>query len=237
MKVKIADKSDWNSISEISKASGYEDWINEVGEQFLESGTVLLAEDDRPIAFMKMEIWDDNSAWLGALRVHPDSRRIGVGTTLSKEAIDIARGKGANFARLLIEPTNSKSIGLATKLGFSKLNEFSFFSGTIKTSNFVDVEFDEEVYVNLGWVFLKYPDFSRIEGGFLTGASITLFHHIFNGNTLNQTLVRGSELQGLETVEDGYTTVPSVLASEMSKLLPPFDEFRGAYLYELNLTG
>lgn len=235
MKVRTALKGDWPSISEVSKISGYEDWINEIGEGFLNSGTVLLAEDETLAGFMKLEFLDDNSAWFSALRVHPDSRRKGVGTSLTDYGLKIARNGGASYARLLIESSNVKSIGLATKLGFSKKEEFRLFSGTFDISQFRKVDFNGKAYVNLGWFFVRFPDYKGSDGEIVGNGSLILFSQPKHEGPPNQTVILHHGLGDVKTIEEGYTSSPLKWSKQIEDFLHPLEGFSKANLYELSL--
>lgn len=76
---------------------------------------------------MKSEPIPDGSVWFSALRLHPFHRRKGVGEALTSFAIELARKNNSKYVRLIIEPTNSASMNLASKFGFHRMEEYRFF--------------------------------------------------------------------------------------------------------------
>jgi GNAT superfamily N-acetyltransferase len=61
-------------------------------------------DDDRLIGFVKL-IWDGGEhAFLLDTTVHPDARRMGVGTRLVREAVTVARERGVRWLHVDYEP-------------------------------------------------------------------------------------------------------------------------------------
>ena len=118
----------------------------------------MIAEEEVALGFMKSEPVPDGSVWFSALRVHPLHRRKGVGEALTSFAIELARKNNSTYVRLIIEPTNSASMNLASKFGFHRMEEYRFFSGTFDSAGLERVDFSGDVYINLGWSFAKLSD-------------------------------------------------------------------------------
>ncbi|MEM0156784.1 MAG: GNAT family N-acetyltransferase, partial [Thermoplasmataceae archaeon] len=155
-----ATGKDWHKISEISKRSGYEDYINRIGPSYLDSGHVLVWKDNAEIrGFLKLEYLQDNSAWMSGLRVDPDFRRMSIGSDLTNAAIELAVNSGASCVRMLIHDGNFKSSGLAIKLGFYRVSRFAFFNGIPAGESIAVPEIPHEIgvqYLNTGWTFIQY---------------------------------------------------------------------------------
>ena len=232
--IRKATVRDWESISNISRIAGYEDYINHIGSRYLSNGDVLVYEDgDEVIGFLKVEYPQDNSCWLGGLRVHPDHRRRSVGTGLTIEALRQAHSQGIKHARLLIQDSNSRSKGLAEKTGFHRVASFAFFYGLPDTENAESADPDDLLkarYLNLGWVFLSSDN--------MRGVSISLLR---TGNGLffvgpgemAQIIVPDPEIT---LSGDGFTCLditgrraPDYLSRYIDK------EFDRADLYELEI--
>ena len=58
-KIRLAGEADWRHISRISKASGYADYINEIGPAYMSDGTILVCDIDTPCGFLKIEMLPD----------------------------------------------------------------------------------------------------------------------------------------------------------------------------------
>ncbi|EQD48193.1 GCN5-related N-acetyltransferase domain protein [mine drainage metagenome] len=130
MIIQTAVKDNWGRISEISKASGYIDYISQVGPSYLNGGNVIVAIENNTIAgFLKIEELCDNSYWLSGLRVHPDFRRKGIARTLTKKAIRTAKLNDFKAVRLLVSQQNVASLKLSENEGFKIIREMINFKG------------------------------------------------------------------------------------------------------------
>ena len=154
--IRKATPGDWPSISDISRRSGYEDYINRTGSSYLEEGEVLLYEDGSIKAFSKIEYLPDNSVWFSGLRVDPDYWRSGIGQKLSEASLKFGTEKGCATARLLVYDDNTRSLGLVEKLGFRMVGKYNFIYGTPNLEDFdtVEVALDQGL-INLGWKFME----------------------------------------------------------------------------------
>ncbi|MDS0256402.1 GNAT family N-acetyltransferase [Thermoplasmatales archaeon AK] len=180
--IEPAKPRDWPKISEISRISGYDDYINKIGPSYLESGLILVWRDVKDIrGFLKIEYLSDNSAWLSGLRVDPDYRRKSIGSELTARAIELAKNAGKEYVRMLIHDGNSKSSGLVSKLGFSSVSRFAFFKGTPlgeAIEDEVPQDRNDIRYLNLGWVFISYRFINLVSARFIRfgkiGSAVTV---------------------------------------------------------------
>lgn len=165
LNLRYALMEDWPGISEVSRKSGYEDYINRIGPEYLKSGEVILAEyQSKVVGFMKIQFTADNSSWYSGIRVDPDFRRISVATSLTEMAFAICRARKTQMVRLMIHDSNIASIGLAKKLGFEAVSRFAFFDGI--PENFKTVEerpagMKNPRFLNMGWIFIPYSSKSE----------------------------------------------------------------------------
>ncbi len=160
--IREAKLSDWEQISEISRIAGYIDYINSIGREFLNHGKVnVYCENERILGFLNWLILPDNSVWLGALRIHPDERRKGMGLALTVETIKKSGGKKA---RCLIHYKNEKSLNLVRKLGFGIAQAVCTFEGypEIMDSGTVE-EKTAEGFIADYWSFYVANDAPRIK--------------------------------------------------------------------------
>lgn len=156
--IRLATNEDWPSISDISRRSGYIDYINGIGESYLDNGEVYVFEDHGIRGFAKLNYLQDNAAWSGGLRVDPDHWREGVGSALTKFMLEIAGKKGCNVFRVLIYTDNFRSIGLTEKLGGRIVGGYNFFHGIADLSEFEKHRTEVAGYVNSNWAFTKYTE-------------------------------------------------------------------------------
>lgn len=165
--VRVALPEDWNGISEVSRLSGYEDYINRIGPEYLKDGEVIVALHDKAIVgFMKMQDVCDGSSWFSGIRVHPNFRRLSVATSLTDKAIELARTRGIGQVRLLIQDSNSPSIALARKFGFRPVDRFAFFNGHPKIKeqeSHGPSELGNPEFLNMGWIFVPYSKVNPAE--------------------------------------------------------------------------
>ncbi len=154
--IRKATKDDWPSISDISRRSGYEDYINRVGISYLDEGEVWLYEDGRIKGFSKIEYLSDNSVWLSGLRVDPDYWRSGIGQQLSEASLKAGAERDCTSARLLVYEDNAKSLGLVEKMGFRIVSKYNFIYGipSLEHLSSEEIVLDHGL-INVGWKFLE----------------------------------------------------------------------------------
>ncbi len=98
--------------------SAWEDWIKG------ENSKLLVAEEDgKVIGVMHLSLRPEGEAYLSGARVHPEFRRRGVATALTKRCIEYARSSGAKFVSLATSSNNIAAISLVEKLGFNLAQE------------------------------------------------------------------------------------------------------------------
>ena len=156
--IRLAKDQDWVQISEVSKRSGYEDYINREGKAYLKWGEVLVYEDGSIGGFSKIEYLDDGSAWLSGLRVHPAFWRKGIGAKLTEASIERALEHSCTSVRMLINDENEASLNLSLKLGFRILESFYFLDGIPLLDRFETSEITYNGLLNNGWKFTKNKD-------------------------------------------------------------------------------
>ena len=90
-----------------------------------EWGIVLVAEHEESIVgTCYVDFMANNTCWFQAMRVHPDYRRLGVGTELTKACLQEAKVRGKSAAYLGIDADNSASVKMTIKQGFIKLLDY-----------------------------------------------------------------------------------------------------------------
>ena len=230
MRIRYASMEDWPAVSEISTASGYNDYINTIGPSYMNDGLVVVYEEEgRVLGFGKINYLEDGSAWLSGLRVHPEAWRKGVGISISRYLMQLAIEHGLYYARMLIEDGNTRSINMSLKMGFSPIKSYSFFEGTPSTSGFKTVDFKGQIMVNEGWSFVKISDTYRGKGEFRESSEKTLVY-VWNGSEKVVQVVSGGG--DLKSERDGITCAPEADAGYLSKNFVPLDGFDSATIFE-----
>ena len=228
MGIRHASMEDWHAVSEISTASGYNDYINTIGPSYMNDGSVVVYEEGRVLGFGKINYLEDGSAWLSGLRVHPEAWRKGVGISISRYLMQLAIEHGLYYARMLIEDGNTRSINMSLKMGFSPIKSYSFFEGTPSTSGFKTVDFKGQIMVNEGWSFVKISDTYRGKGEFRESSEKTLVY-VWNGSEKVVQVVSGGG--DLKAESDGITCAQETDAGSLRKYFVPLGGFESATVY------
>lgn len=105
-------------------------WGDYVGARFAdwleESRSAVIVADigGRAVAVGRVRMVSESEAWSNAMRVHPEFRRVGVGSAVGDALWAWASDAGAHVIRLAIEDWNEASRGQVTKAGFRPLGDW-----------------------------------------------------------------------------------------------------------------
>lgn len=105
-------------------------WGDYVADRFLEwldvpSSRVLVADvAGKAISLGRVRLVSDCEAWSSAMRVHPDFRREGIGSSVAVAMWDWARQAGARIVRLAVEDWNAAARDQVIKGGFRPLGDW-----------------------------------------------------------------------------------------------------------------
>lgn len=135
--IRAARDSDVAVISEWTRDTfSWGDYVGEALESWLDDPSlhVLVVENDKgaPAAVARAQMLSPTEGWLDAARVHPDSRRLGLGSMLNDALVSWVNDQGGLVARLAIEDDNKAARDQVAKLGYRL------------TSTWVTVDFDVE---------------------------------------------------------------------------------------------
>jgi len=217
--IRKANLNDWKYISEISRISGYDDYINKIGIKYMLTGDIYVNDDNNNVnGFLKLEYLGDNSLWVGGLRVHPDYRRKNIGTDLMNYAISKGKIMNYNYLRTLVESINYRSMNLMVKLNLNKKLKIYFFNGGIKLSGYTK-DYSKH-FINDDWKFYYYNGF------FYKNDSNIVY--ISNNRHKCYTIVSGNDF---EYTGDGLT------CSYKDNIGLPPDDFKSGYLFEMLLNS
>ncbi len=225
-----ATAEDWPAISDISRRSGYEDYINRWGPAYLEEGIVLIAEEDVPMGFSKVEIMADGASWLSGLRVDPNHWRKGVGTRLTEKGVEKSIELGAYAARMLVEEGNYRSRGLSEKMGFRNVGKYRFYEHGIDLEGFSPLDYSNNGYIAVRWKFIRSEMAEDLQGKFLSDGRSIVFAND-EGNAF-YVLKAGSPFK---PVDDAMTVCHSDMPESNFSGLNIMEDFPSAIVYEMSL--
>jgi ribosomal protein S18 acetylase RimI-like enzyme len=109
------------------------DYIGKVWDIWLHdpNGQLIVATSDgRPIGVAHLRMLSESDAWLEGLRVDPQYRRQGVGTSLNMAVQEEAMRRGATTVRLITESTNTASIRILPRVHMRQVGGFVPFRAT-----------------------------------------------------------------------------------------------------------
>ena len=236
MNIRTATLSDWDHISNISKISGYIDYISQIGPSYINDGTVIVGEDSGTITgFLKIEELIDNTSWLGGLRVHPDFRRKGIAMQLTREAVNMGKVRGHTATRILISTDNVASIELSKKSGFKIISEQLFFSGFPDVRNGKIVSPVNDKLINYGW---KYGYWTIDEFGpkvdFVQEGNI--IYSLMKEEEQQSSYIQIISGEGeIELGGEGITSIDKRLTGNIKIKGNPMEGFTSAYILEIKL--
>lgn len=101
-------------------ADVYDRWVADA------NGVALVGlVDGQPVAIIHAAFLDDGVAWIEGVRVHPDFRKLGVGSMIDMHARQWAREHGCRVARLVTGLKNVTAQGLFVKQGYHRVALFN----------------------------------------------------------------------------------------------------------------
>lgn len=101
-------------------ADVYDQWVSD------ENGFALVGlVDEQPAALIHVAFLDLAVAWIEGMRVHPDFRKLGVGSIVEARARQLASERGCRVARLVTGMKNIAAQGMLAKLGYQRIAQFN----------------------------------------------------------------------------------------------------------------
>lgn len=152
------------------------DYLPEVWRDWLDEGTLLVAETDSGVVgTVHVTAYLTGESWLEGMRVHPEHRRKGIATQLTERAIEIARERGAGVARCMTFEWNDMGLEFVESLGFEQRAElrharsFGFPYGTQLNDATFNASLDairetdaydrvDGLYITRDWKALQIPE-------------------------------------------------------------------------------
>jgi ribosomal protein S18 acetylase RimI-like enzyme len=103
------------------------DYIPDVWDGWMKNRAAQLFTaliNNHPVGLMRVSMAKAGEAWLQAARTHPDYRRRGVATALTRACLHWARTRGAEIARLATQSDNVSAQKTLHHLAFHQISEF-----------------------------------------------------------------------------------------------------------------
>ncbi len=130
MEVRPARKSDLDAIQLwTSNTFSWGDYIDVVFERWRldPMGNLLIMADaeDIPVALCNVAMVSPTEAWLQGARVHPDHRRTGLASEMTRHASAWAKGWGAQVVRLMVEEGNDAAHAQVRAAGFRSVGSWT----------------------------------------------------------------------------------------------------------------
>lgn len=110
--------------------AGTFEWGDYVSDRLLEwleaDGTAVFVGEvnSTAVAMARIQMVSATEAWSSAMRVHPEFRRVGLGTAVAQATWQWARERGAQVVRLASEDWNEPAHNQARKAGFRDLGHW-----------------------------------------------------------------------------------------------------------------
>ena len=104
------------------------DYIPDVWDKWLADQTgqiVVGVVDDQPVAMLHVALLENGVAWMEGMRVHPDSRRQGLGSALDAGGREYARAHGNGIVRLATSSKNIPAQNTLRTQGYSRVAQFN----------------------------------------------------------------------------------------------------------------
>ena len=145
MIIRPAFKSDKHEILKFCKNTfSWGDYVGDVWDSWMNEGDLLVLEDNKPKGIAHA-VYADEQVWIEGIRINPDFRRLGAASKLVCEIEHLAKQKKKTLSFMLIDVTNSTSIAMAKKLGYTIYQTWGFFSLEAKSTSDYFVTFDNDV--------------------------------------------------------------------------------------------
>lgn len=237
--IRSARRSDWPDVSSISAEVSREgvigDYINDIGEKYMDLGNVYVAETDHIIGFQHIQDVPDGSIYLSGLRILKEYRRRGIAGGMIETVNREWAERGKKYARALVEVDNAPSLALMSELGFRRVADLNLYHGTVDLSNAVRVDQWPDAYIDLGHVPSRaYPGVGAAlfrQGGCLVARSDP---GKWDGMP-SFSILEHEECRFMEG--DSFITSRSPIPEGMLAGLKPINRFERACIMELDLRA
>lgn len=108
-----------------------------------------LVENDEFLAFIEVEIVEEDIARINGLAVKPEHRKKGYGKELIEKSIEFLKEKGINIVSILVKQDNEKAKELYKKLGFEFVGLYQDEdNGTIVEEMMLELDKGKPSYVS-----------------------------------------------------------------------------------------
>lgn len=126
--VRKARLEDTQDVYDLLSKVWQDDYVPHVWSEWVQQpewGIVLVAEHNSQIVgTCYVHFMTNRACWLQAMRVHPDYRRLGVGSLLTQGCLAEIKAQGFCAAYLGIDSDNTASITMTKRQGFNKILDY-----------------------------------------------------------------------------------------------------------------
>lgn len=127
--IRSASQEDERALRNLCQSVYEDDYVLDHLSTWLKQRNIYVYEKDTIVGMVRLTSSRDGKANLGSIRVHPDHRRQGIATALTKYCISICR---TDTIRLAIMD-NEVSEAVARKIGFSPVATFTFLLKNVES--------------------------------------------------------------------------------------------------------
>ncbi|TLY08933.1 MAG: GNAT family N-acetyltransferase [Thaumarchaeota archaeon] len=128
MRIRNASEFDKASVLEFCKNTfSWGDYISDVWDSWNSKGRLYVLEEDGRIAGVYNLTISEKQAWVEGMRVHPQYRRRGIGSSMLAHAESVVPSK---IMRLIIDSENHQSISLVESMGYRLEDKWRLYSMT-----------------------------------------------------------------------------------------------------------
>lgn len=168
--IRHATLKDEEALESLCSSIHEDDYVIEFLHRWLSHNEIFLFERGVILGMIRLIYSRDGKAHLGAIRVHPESRREGIGTALTRYCISVC---GADTVRLSIMD-NSPSQALAEKIGFSPVATFTLLMKQEDIETAAPTESEEVTPLTVLSSLNHSPQFAKNHG--LLSSCFTFYH-------------------------------------------------------------
>lgn len=152
------------------------DYIEDVWDSWKKEGNFLVIHDENmPVAICHASIYKRKQVWIEGIRVDKKFRKKGFASKLITKSEKIGKQNDCTISFMLIESTNTKSLGLAKKLNYENFETWNFYyletkkinsKPKIKFANYEEkspsIIFSPEFYYVNSWRWIPLDDNTRL---------------------------------------------------------------------------
>ena len=103
------------------------DYVEQVWDYWLSEGNLFLYEYEHPVGICHALFYEDH-IWIEGIRIDSSFRRKKIASSLVKHAESLGRSQNIKTSYMLIDTTNTASLGMAKSLNYHVFQRWNFYS-------------------------------------------------------------------------------------------------------------